>query len=115
MAQTVKESACNLGDLGSILGLGTSPGGGHLNPLQYSCLENPHGQKSLASYSPWVQKELDTTEQLCTAQLTIILTLHEDRKRKNIVNELILQCGKCSGNTSLFVFLLNTNCNLYSA
>ena len=36
-----KESACNVGDLGSILGLETSPGGGHGNPLQYSCLENP--------------------------------------------------------------------------
>ena len=36
-----KESACNAGDLGSIPGLGRSPGAGHGNPLQYSCLENP--------------------------------------------------------------------------
>ena len=36
-----KESACNVGYLGSIPGLGRSPGGGHGNPLQYSCLENP--------------------------------------------------------------------------
>ena len=36
-----KESACIVGDLSSILGLGRSPGGGHGNPLQYSCLENP--------------------------------------------------------------------------
>ena len=36
-----KESACNVGDLGSIPGLGRSPGGGHSNPPQYSCLENP--------------------------------------------------------------------------
>ena len=35
-----KEAACNMGDLGSIPGLGRSPGGGHGNPLQYSCLEN---------------------------------------------------------------------------
>ena len=35
-----KESACNVGDLGSISGLGRSPGGGCGNPLQYSCLEN---------------------------------------------------------------------------
>ena len=41
MAQTVKESACCVGDLGSIPGLGRSPEGGHGNPLQYSCLENP--------------------------------------------------------------------------
>ena len=36
-----KESACNTGDLGSIPGLGRSPGEGNGNPLQYSCLENP--------------------------------------------------------------------------
>ena len=47
-----KESACNVGDLGLIPGLERSPGGGHGNPLQYSCLESPHGQRSLASYSP---------------------------------------------------------------
>ena len=35
-----KESSCKVGDLGSILGLGGSPGRGHGNPLQYSCLEN---------------------------------------------------------------------------
>ena len=36
-----KESACNAGDLGSISGLGRSPGEGNGNPLKYSCLENP--------------------------------------------------------------------------
>ena len=36
-----KEFTCNAGDLGSILGLGRSPGKGNGNPLQYSCLENP--------------------------------------------------------------------------
>ena len=41
-----KESACNAGDLG----LGRSPAGGHGKLLQYSCLENPHGQRSLAGY-----------------------------------------------------------------
>ena len=39
-----KESACNAGDLGLIPGLGRSPGGGHDNPVQYSCLENPMGR-----------------------------------------------------------------------
>ena len=39
--------------LGSLPALGRSPGGGHGNSLQYSGLENPHGQRSLAGYSPW--------------------------------------------------------------
>ena len=57
-----KESACNAGDPSLIPRLGGSPGGGHGNPLQYSCLENPHGQRSLADYSPWGYKESDMTE-----------------------------------------------------
>ena len=43
-------------------GLGSSPGKGNGNPLQYSCLENPHGQKSVVGYSPQGCKESDTTE-----------------------------------------------------
>ena len=66
-----KESTCNAGDLGSIPGLGRSPGGRHGNSLQYSCLENPHRERSLAGYSPWGCKESDTAEQLSTAQHTI--------------------------------------------
>ena len=50
------------------LGLGRSPGGGHGNPLQYSFLENSHGQRSLVGYSPWNCKESNMTEQLSTAQ-----------------------------------------------
>ena len=52
-----KEPACNVGDLGSMAGLGRFPGGGHGNSLQCSCLENPYGQRSLADYSPWGCKE----------------------------------------------------------
>ena len=58
-----------MGDWGWILGLGKFPGGGYGNPLQYSGLENPHGQKSLVGYSPWGHKESDMTEQLSTAAL----------------------------------------------
>ena len=57
-----KESSCTVGNLGSIPGLGRCPRGGQGNGLQYSCLKNPHGQRSLADYSPWGHKELDTTE-----------------------------------------------------
>ena len=49
VAQMV-ESAYNAEDLDSTSGLGRFPGGGHGNPFQYSCLENPHGQRYLASY-----------------------------------------------------------------
>ena len=58
----VKASASNVGDAGSIPGSGRSSGGGHGNPVQYSCLENPHGQRSLVDYSPWGHKESDMTE-----------------------------------------------------
>ena len=47
-----KESVCNVGDLGLILGMGRSPGGGHGNPLQYFLPGESHGQRSWASYSP---------------------------------------------------------------
>ena len=61
-----KESTCNAGDLGSIPGLGRSPGGGHGNPLQYAGLENPRGEERLAGYSPWDRKESDTRRNWAT-------------------------------------------------
>ena len=51
-SSTGKESSCYAGDPGSIPGLGRLPGEGNDYPLQYSCLENPHGQRSLMGYSP---------------------------------------------------------------
>ena len=62
VASVAKESVCSAGDLGSIPELGRSPGGGHCTPLQYSCLESPHGQRSLVGYSPWDRKESDITK-----------------------------------------------------
>ena len=59
-----KESTCNVGDLGSIPGLGRSPGGGKGYPLQYFHLETPHGQKSLVGCNAWGRKELDMTVRL---------------------------------------------------
>ena len=64
-----KNPPANAGNSGLIPESETSLGGGHGNPFQYSCLENPHGQRSLAGYSPWGRKESDTTEQLSTAHL----------------------------------------------
>ena len=61
---SIKESACSAGDTGdagSIPGLGRSPGGGHGNPFQYSCQENPM-DRGVADYSSQGQKESDRTE-----------------------------------------------------
>ena len=65
LALVVKNLPTNAGDkmdAGLSLWSGRSPGGGHGNPLQYSCLENPHGQRSLAGYSPGGHTESDTTK-----------------------------------------------------
>ena len=64
MVKDLPANAENAGDAGLIPGLGRSPGGGHGNPLQYSCLENLHGQRSLAGYSPKGHEELDMTDRL---------------------------------------------------
>ena len=58
----VKNPPTNAGDVGLVLGLGRSPAEGNISSLQYSCLENPHGQRSLADYNPWGHRELDMTE-----------------------------------------------------
>ena len=73
-----KKPSCNAGDRGLIPGLGRSPGGGYGNPVQYSCLENPHGQRSLWL---WHHKKSDMIEQLSTAHdithfFKIFLKLH---------------------------------------
>ena len=66
MWPVVKNPPANAGDSGSIPGSGRCPGRGNGYPPQYSCLENPQGQRSLAGCSPWGRKESDTTERLNT-------------------------------------------------
>ena len=70
-----KESACNAGDLGSVPGLGRSPGGRHGIPLQCSCLECLQGQRGVVGYSPWGRKELEATERLSRQQKVDIFLL----------------------------------------
>ena len=64
MALVVKNLLAIAGDIrdtGSIPGLGRSPGGGHDNSLQYSCLEDPMDRGALG-HGPWSHKESDMTE-----------------------------------------------------
>ena len=79
MSSEGKESACNVGDLGSIPRFRRSPGGGHGNPLQYSCLVNPPGKRSLVGYSPWSHKEPDTTERPSTHDLGTLCIDHLEK------------------------------------
>ena len=55
-SSVIKESTRNVGDGCLIPGSGRSPGEGNGNPLQCSCLETIHGQRSLVGYSPWGHK-----------------------------------------------------------
>ena len=71
MVKNLFASAGDIRDVCSTPGLGRSSGGGHGNPLQYSCLENPDGQRSLADCSPRGRKESDTTALLSTHMLSV--------------------------------------------
>ena len=65
MVIVLKNLPANAGDVrdeGLISGSGRSPGEGHSNALQYSCLENPHVQRTMMGYHPWGRKQLDMTE-----------------------------------------------------
>ena len=61
IAQLVKKSACNAGDLDSIPGSGRSPGEGNGNPLQYSCLGNPTDRGAWRATVHSIAKESDMT------------------------------------------------------
>ena len=80
-----KESACSAGDVGSIPGSGRSPGEGNGNPLQYSCPENPLGQRNLVGYRPWGHRESDMTERLPLSHMSHSITsavLHNPTQRE---------------------------------
>ena len=89
-----KESACNAGDLGLIPELGRfSREGGNGNQLQYSCLENPHGQRSLVGYSPWGHKELDMTERLTVSRRLLRVPWTARRSNQSILKEISPECS----------------------
>ena len=63
MVMNLPADAGDIRDTGSILGLGRSSGGGHGNPLQYSCLENPKDKGAWQATVHGVAKKLDMTEE----------------------------------------------------
>ena len=72
----IKNLPANTGDVreaGSIPGSRKFPSGGHSNQFQYSCLENPHGQRSLVSYNPWGYEESHKSERLSTGQHSLCI------------------------------------------
>ena len=75
----VKASACNAGDLGSISGLGRSPGEGNDNPLQYSCLENPMDRGTW-----WA-----TVHGVAKSQTVILSEISQTEKEKYCMTSLI--------------------------
>ena len=84
-----QELACDAEDLGSIPGSGRSPGEGHGNPPQYSCLD---GQRRLAGYSPWDPKESDTTKRLTHTHKQ----LSTSQKEGNLPNVTLLGTSQVS-------------------
>ena len=82
-SSTGKESACNVGELDSITGLGRSPGGQHGKPLQYSCLENPREQKRLVGLQSMGWQRVGTrlckatTADVCLTETLKILKIDE--------------------------------------
>ena len=95
-----KESTFNAGDPDLIPGLGRSLGEGNGKPLQYSCLEHPMDRGARqAGYSPWGQKELDSTEWQ-TLSLSLLLTIFI---WPPFLLLLLLQCGHKYSHVYLYV------------
>ena len=84
-----KESACNAGGLGSIPGLGMSPGERNGNPLQCSCLKNPMDRGAWRATVHRGLKELDTTERLTLWFFTWRMEPASPKKMQQLTAELI--------------------------
>ena len=90
VSQMAKNLPAMLETLGSIPGPGRSPGEANGKPLQYSCLENSHGQRSLVGYSPRGCKESDMTERQSTAHEWLRCKAYE-----HITRRLVSKSSHC--------------------
>ena len=77
MVKNTPTNAVDVGDMGSIPGLERSPGGGHGNPLQYSCLENTMDREAWWA-TVYSREDLDTTEAICTRALLFYSTCFKE-------------------------------------
>ena len=103
----VKNPPANAGvvrNSSSVPGSGRSPGGRNGYPLQYSSLGESHGQKSLVGYSPWGDKESDTTEQLSTplSQVgSLLLCFVADHDCRSVLDQTpLVVCSETPGQPS---------------
>ena len=97
MVRNLPANAGDERDTGSISGLGRSPGGGHGNPLQYSCLENPQGQRSLAGYSPWgcrVRQDWNNLTHTHLEEHILSRPSHMIIQRKQLLIKIVLACDQ---------------------
>ena len=79
-----KESACNVGDLGSIPGKGRFPWRKEWQPTPVFLSGEAHGQRSLSGYSPWRYKESDTTEGLTLSYFFVPYPVHSRLSTSNL-------------------------------
>ena len=79
MVKNPPANAGDIRDLGSIIGSGRSPGGGHGNPLQYSCLENPMDREA---WQATIHRVPSVGHDLATKQSFFQISL----RRKNAAN-----------------------------
>ena len=74
-------------------------GEGNGNPLQYSCLENAHGQRSLGGYRPWGHKESDTTEQLSLSPYLLSKTFFSSVQFSSVTQSCPTLCNPMNHST----------------
>ena len=95
--------------------LGWKDGGGHGKPLQYSCLENPHRQKSLVGYNPQGHKESDTTEQLRTEHTHYVFNTMLKTQAYNVIIICSFQVTSFKKKTATILALVRSVKNLLIA
>ena len=112
-----KESTCKAGDLGLTPGSGRSSGEGHGNPLQYSCLENLHGQRGLAGYSPWDHQRVRhswVTQHACTHRVdSQVVSVSRVQHRGSVLHiQLSILCCRFSSQIDYYKILSRVPCSI---